>query len=336
MANTWVLWVDAILRWCSQHAPQLTLQWQNRRLFASAVSRVLRASVLCAAMIIVLNLIWRLSESLLKIQSPTAQWQQHQEKTQHFSAQLKLKQKQFVEAQERIEAHHKLLVQQQIKFDELTLTWPNSNFRLLMLSRLQTMARQQGLQVLDIKTAVDKSQHGFEASTLRFSVRGAESATHGYWQALDQLFQNGLWLSWVFRVMPDGLWTLEGQLHLLWNPEDADTDTGVQMLDMAADSAHEGATKYAARPVLESLPHLLPDQSQQSLHVVGSARPSSLSEQNTAWTWIRSGQQIHLVQSGQRLGIEKQMAMHADEHGLWLLGETGQAATPLSWEAIKP
>ena len=336
MVNAWFMLVNILVGWGSRHAPQLVLQWQNKSLFASPVSRLLRASVLCGIMALVLNLIWRWSEPLLQIESPTALWQQHQEKTRHLSAQLNLQQKQIAEAQERTEAHHKLLVQQQSQFDELTLAWPNSNFRLLLLSRLQTMARQRGLHVLDLKTSVDKPQHGFEASSLRFSVRGAEGAAYSYWQALDQLFQNGQWVSWVFRVMPDGLCTLEGQLHLLWDAEDAATDTGVQMLDMAAGNAHEASTKFLNHPALESLPHLLPDQSQQSLHVIGSARPSSHSEQGTAWTWVRSGQQIHLVQSGQRLGLEKQKAMHADEHGLWLMGDTGQAAAPLGWEAIKP
>jgi hypothetical protein len=157
-----------------------------------------------------------------------------------------------------------------------------------------------------------------------------------YWQALNQLFQNGVWVSWIFRLLPNGQTALEGHLQLLWDADDAFTDTGVELLDVAVLATHLDLSPSTVRKGVDDLAHVLPAQSPQSMQVVGSARPSSPALNLAAWTWIRSDAQIHLVQSGQRVGLEKYKAGTVDDHGLWLVGETGRPATQLSWEVVKP
>jgi len=143
-------------------------------------------------------------------------------------------------------------------------------------------------------------------------------------------------VTWVFRALPNGLSSLEGQLQLLWDAEDAFTDTGVELLDAALTGPETGRTSWTPRKTDENIAHALPDQSQQSMQVVGSARPSGAAENLATWTWIRSGTQIHLVQSGQRLGLEKLRVGQVDDRGLWLLDESGQSDTKLGWEHVKP
>ncbi len=67
-------------------------------------------------------------------------------------------------------------------------------------------------------------------------------ATASFWKALNQWFQNGNWTAISWRRLPDGHFSLEGQLHLLWDAQDAFTDTGVE-LQANIRSAAEGNAK---------------------------------------------------------------------------------------------
>ena len=336
IANAWQFLLGAIAQWAAKQMPKWALHWQNKVLFESALSRAVRALVVMALTVMSLQFVVYGFDTLVPMQLPSARWQQYQESTHRLSQQLNLQQTQFAVAQTQLNSNHVLLGVQQNQVDDLTVAWPNSNFRLLMLSRLQQMAQRRGLQVLELKASPETPLHGFETSTLRFNVKGSEGAVQAYWHALNQLFQNGLWVTWVFRALPNGLSSLEGQLQLLWDAEDAFTDTGVELLDAAVTGPETRRTSWTPRKTDENLAHALPDQSQQSMQVVGSARPSGAAENLAAWTWIRSGTQIHLVQSGQRLGLERHRVGQVDDRGLWLLDESGQSEIKLSWEHVKP
>ena len=336
IANAWQFLLSVIAQWAAKKVPQWALRWQNKVLFESPWLRAVRALMIMALTVMLLQLVVYGFDMLVPMQLPSAKWQQHQESTHRLSQQLDLQQTQFAVAQTQLNSNHMLLEAQQIQVDDLTLAWPNSNLRLFMLSRLQQMAQRRGLQVLDLKASPETPLHGYETSTLRFNVKGAEGAVQAYWQALNQLFQNGLWVTWVFRALPNGLSSLEGQLQLLWDADDAFTDTGVELLDAALTITETGRTNLNSLKTDEDLAHALPDQSPQSMQVVGSARPSGAAENIAAWTWIRSGTQIHLVQSGQRLGLERHRVGQVDDRGLWLLDESGQSDAKLGWEHVKP
>ena len=336
IANAWQFMLSAIAQWAAEKVPQWALRWQNRVLFESTLPRAVRALVVMALTMMSLQLLVHGFDTLVPMQLPSAKWQQHQESTHRLLQQLNLQQTQFAVAQTQLNSNNVLLEAQQIQVDDLTVAWPNSNLRLSMLNRLQQMAQRRGLQVLDLKASQETPLHGYETSTLRFNVKGSEGAVQAYWQALNQLFQNGLWVSWVFRALPNGLSSFEGQLQLLWDADDAFTDTGVELLDAALTGSETKPNSLIPRKTHEDLTHALPDLSPQSMQIVGAARPSGAAENIAAWTWIRSGAQIHLVQSGQRVGLEKHRVGQVDDRGLWLLDESGQSETKLGWELVKP
>jgi hypothetical protein len=336
IANAWQFLLGTIAQWAAKQMPRWALRWQNKVLFESPWSRAVRALVAMTLTMLLLILVGYGIGTFAPMQLPSAKWKQHQENTRRLSQQLNLQKSQLTVAQTQLNVNHHLLEAQQIELDELTVAWPNSNFQLSMLNRLQQMAQRRGLQVLDLKVSPESPLQGYETSTLRFNVKGSEGAVQAYWQVLNQLFQNGLWVTWVFRSLPNGLISLEGQLQLLWDADDAFTDTGVEQLHLALTGSETGRTSLNPRKTDEDLAPALPDQSPQSMQVVGSARPSGAAENIAAWTWIRSGTQVHLVQSGQRVGLERLRVGQVDDRGLWLLNESGQSETKLAWELVKP
>lgn len=323
-------WGDTFAHLSFQHLPQLHVRWQNQSLFASPLSRVMRALVLSACAFGLSLLLWSAAIALMDWQVPTAQWQQHQLQAHARANQLVTQHGQRQVAQARLEKLRLAALDHQVQMDELTVAWPNSGMRLSLLSRLQSMAQQRGLHVLYLNATPEGAQHGYEGTALKFSVRGTEWATHAYWQALNQLFQNGVWTTWACRVLPDGQYVLEGQMSLLWDAQDAFTDTGVELQDHSATLASEvaGATPSAW--------HVLPSQSQSQMRVVGAAQATQTDRQASAWTWVRVGTQIHLVRSGQRLGLEQSQAKFTDAQGLWLSPGWGQPDIQLGWEEVKP
>jgi hypothetical protein len=338
LKNVMQTWGDTLAQSSLKHLPQLHLRWQNQSLFVSPVSRVLRALSLGACALGLMLLLWPVASALLGWSVPTAQWQQHQLQARALADSWAEKQKQEQILQARLEKSRRAAIAHQVQIDELILAWPNSGLRLSLLNRLQSMAQQRGLHVLYLNAAQEAGQQGYEGSALKFSVRGTEWATHAYWQALNQLFQNGLWTSWACRLLPDGQFALEGQMSLLWDAQDAFTDTGVELQEHSTALASQGANP------LDSAGHVLPGQSQSQMRVVGAAQPvqrdqhasANASASASAWTWIRAGTQIHLVRSGQRLGLEQSQAKFADAQGLWLSPGLGQADIQLGWEDVKP
>ena len=214
------------------------------------------------------------------------------------------------------------------QIDALTLKWPNANLRLILLNRLQKKASQNGLQLLQLKMLKFKEVHGYESSSLQFSVRGTAWATETLWRWLDQILPNGQWGHWVWRQMPDGLYVLEAQIQLLWDAQDAMTDTGVEM---AWRHAGELGALVEVKPS-----HVLPFQSQTAMRIVGSAQTTQPSGEALSWAFVRSGAKVHVVQSGQSLGIENSKVQFANGEGLWLQNRENQSSTPVAWDRATP
>jgi hypothetical protein len=326
---------NAFARWCDVRFPVLHLRWQNQSLFESSSARGMRVLSFGFCWFCLVLLLWQGGSALMDLQVPTAQWQKHQLQAIALAHQAAEQQAQRAASESSLHKFRRAAMDRQAAIDELSLAWPNSAVRLTLLSRLQNMAQLRGLQVLQLKTSQEPDQHGFEVSSLTFSVRGTEWATHAYWQALNQFFQNGLWTSWASRLQPDGQYTLDGKLSLLWDAQDAFTDTGVALQEahVASLVAPLVAPQTAS---LSSHKHVLPEQRQSEMRVVGAAQAENFDKQTTAWTWVRWGTQIHLVQPGQFLGLEHSQAKFADQHGLWLSHGVAQPETQLRWEDVKP
>jgi hypothetical protein len=317
------------VRFCNRFMPLLTLNWQNQTLFSSPIARCWRALALGGFTCALVLLSWQLAVPWAAWPLPSVQWQQHQEMTQLASKHMAAQQNMTSAFEANMAQLRAAALEHHQQMDDLILAWPNSAIRLSLLNLLHQMAQQRGLQVLQLKSTPEPEQHGYEGSSVKFNVLGTEWATHAYWQALNQLFQNGLWVSWVYRLLPDGQYALEGHLSLLWDAQDAFTDTGVALQD------HAAASKKQAVP-LPSVQHVLPDQSHGQMRLVGSAQAEHSEKPTTAWTWIRSGAQVHLVRPGQLLGKEQLMVRFADAEGLWLSPGEGLSDIQLGWDGVKP
>lgn len=321
---------ELFARWFFKCLPLLHLRWQNQSLFTTPLARGMRALGLCAASVGGVLVVWQSLCLAWALPVPSVQWTQIQKHALAVASQHAAQQRQAQSSQIQLEQLRRASIDHQTQIDELVLAWPNANLRMSMLSRLQSMAQLRGLQTLQMKALPDAAQQGYEATQLKFSVRGTEWAAHAYWQALNQLFQNGLWLSWSCRLLPDGQYSFEGHMTLLWDAQDAFTDTGLELQSMAAQPTEKPA------PHVNSAVHVLPDQSQSQMRVVGAARVAQPGDNSTAWTWIRHGSHIQLVQPGQRLGLEQSQAGYSDDQGLWLKSGRGMPDTQLSWEGGKP
>ena len=330
-SNGLYFWRDPFVQWCFKHLPALHLHWQNQSLMALPVARGLCLMLLSAGMLGWVLLAWQWLPNLLNWSVPSARLHQQQMLARQLADQREAQQRQRNELQTHLENDSVTARNHQADIDELLLAWPNSNLRMHLLQRLQSMAQRHGLQVVQMKMWPDTDQHGYEVTQLTFSVRGAEGATHAYWQALNQLLQNGLWTSWSCRLLPEGQYGLEGHLSLLWDAQDAFTDTGVEMQSQPI------PRKVYKAPSLNFPGHVLPEHSQSQMRVVGAALAANPDNNNAnAWTWVRLGNQVHLVQSGQRLGSEQSLATYSDDQGLWLRPGNGMPDSQLVWESRKP
>lgn len=213
--------------------------------------------------------------------------------------------------------------------DALMTHWPNSALRMPLLSQLQTLAHQSGLQVIELKAAPSPEAHGFESSRLLFQMKGSEQATYAYWQTLNQVFANGLWLNASWMLQTDGQYLMSAQLHLWWDADDAWTDTGVEV------RWPDALVPKTLRP-LENIKspdfaaHVFPDQSHALMRLVGSGLSGS------TWALVKSGQQVLPVQTGQYLGRERAKVQFANEQGLWGEVDNGPLQKLLAWEVVQP
>jgi hypothetical protein len=214
------------------------------------------------------------------------------------------------------------------QIDAFTLPWPNSSLRWILLSQLQKMASQKGLHLLQLKMIKLKDVQGYESSSLQFNVRGTAWATETFWRWVDQKLPNGQWLHLAWRQMPEGQYALEAHIQMLWDAQDAMTDTGVEM---AWRQAAEAAALVDAEPS-----HVLPHQSQTSMRMVGSAQTTRPSGEALFWAFVRSEAKVHVVQSGQSLGIENGKVQFANGEGLWLQDRESQTSMPIAWDRGKP
>ncbi|MCE2857434.1 MAG: hypothetical protein LW705_07440 [Comamonadaceae bacterium] len=223
------------------------------------------------------------------------------------------------------------------------MAWPNSVLRSQLIHRLQRMAHAQNLRIEQMTLTPLPNEHGFEAGTLTFNVKGPEMATASFWKALNQWFQNGNWTAITWRRLPDGHFSLEGQLHLLWDAQDAFTDTGVE-LQANIRSAAEGNVKLNVNHnnlnISVQKSHLWPDQSLSQMRLVGAAQSVDPSSQDWTWTLLQLGRQIQAVRPGQYLGIENRRVLSLDTQGLWLEGGAGTELslphTLLAWDKVLP
>ena len=236
-----------------------------------------------------------------------------------------------------------LQLEHQLAIDELIVAWPNSALRSQLLHRLQRMAHSQNLRIEQMTLSPLPNEHGFEAGTLSFNVKGPEKGTASFWKALNQWFQNGNWTAITWRRLPDGPFSLEGQLHLLWDAQDAFTDTGVE-LQANIRSAAEGNVKLNVNHnninISVQKSHLWPDQSLSQMRLVGAAQSVDPSSQDWTWTLLQLGRQIQAVRPGQYLGIENRRVLSLDAQGLWLEGGAGTELslphTLLAWDKVLP
>jgi hypothetical protein len=218
------------------------------------------------------------------------------------------------------------LLEYQSQVDELILAWPNSAFRMQLVHRLQQLAQTKNLHIVQMKFTPMPDEQGFEAGALDFSLKGSQAATYAYWQSLNQLFQNGVWPKLIWRLLPSGEYSLEAQINLLWDAEDAFTDTGVEL---KADSL--------VKPKSLSLDdRVLPDHSVAQMRLVGTVQTLAEPHTKLFWTILQSGRQISSVRPGQYLGIENRLVLSLDAKGLWLGDEFGQPSTLLAWEKVAP
>ena len=220
------------------------------------------------------------------------------------------------------------LLEYQSQVDELILAWPNSAFRMQLIHRLQQLAQTKNLHILQMKFTPLPDEQGFEVGTLDFSLKGSQAATFAYWQSLNQLFQNGIWPKLTWRLLPTGEYALEGQIHLLWDADDAFTDTGVELQDASRVLAEKKSLSLDARA--------LPDHSVAQMRLVGAVQSLTASQHTLFWTLVQSGQQTSAVKPGQYLGIENRLVLSLDAQGLWLGNEFGQPSSLLAWEKVLP
>jgi hypothetical protein len=218
------------------------------------------------------------------------------------------------------------LLEYQAQVDELILAWPNSVFRMHLVHRLQQLAQTKNLHIVQMKFTPMPDEQGFEAGALDFSLKGSQAATYVYWRSLNQLFQNGVWPKLIWRLLPTGEYSLEGQIILLWDAEDAFTDTGVEL--QAASRVKAKRTSVDER--------VLPDHSVAQMRLVGTGQTLAEPQAKLFWTLLQSGRQIIAVRPGQYLGIENRRVLSLDVQGLWLADEFGQPAALLAWEKGTP
>ncbi len=308
---------------CFRLWPRLYVRWINQTLWSAFAWRLFNVLGPLLMVAVFVSSVWYVGVHELGWVSHQLRWVQSQEDLNVLRASLAARQLKAASlaTQQAQERDTELTLLSQI--DELTLPWPNSNVRLILLNQVEKMASQKGLHLLQLKMLKLKEVQGYEASSLHFSVRGTAWATETFWRWLDQKLPNGQWLYLKWSTTPDGRYTLEGQMQMLWDAQDAMTDTGVEM-------AWRGAHELAAKVEGDAL-HVLPHQSQTTMRMVGSAQASGPLGEALSWAFVQSDAKVHVVKSGQNLGIENSKVQHANGAGLWLQDRDGQTAMPLAW-----
>ena len=306
--------------------PQAAFHWRNRSLFRSVWARVGRAILLCGVSMVLLFGAWQALIASEFVPSYRLQWQQMAKANMTRVAEQAL-QKANANALSLTNAQRNdALLEYQAQVDELILAWPNSAFRMQLVHRLQQLAQTKNLHIVQMKFTPMPDEQGFEAGALDFSLKGSQAATYAYWQSLNQLFQNGVWPKLIWRLLPTGEYSLEGQIILLWDAEDAFTDTGVEL--QAASRVKAKSTSVDER--------VLPDHSVAQMRLVGTGQTLAEPQAKLFWTLLQSGRQIIAVRPGQYLGIENRRVLSLDVQGLWLADEFGQPAALLAWEKGTP
>ena len=306
--------------------PQAALHWRNRSLFRSVWARVGRAILLCGVSMVFLLGAWQALTTAEFMPSYRLQWQ-HMANAQMTRLAEQALQKANSTALSLTNAQRNdALLEYQSQVDELILAWPNSAFRMQLIHRLQQLAQTKNLHIVQMKFSPMPDEQGFEASALDFSLKGSLAATYAYWQSLNQLFQNGVWPKLIWRLLPTGEYSLEGQINLLWDAEDAFTDTGVEI---------QAASQVKAKN-LSLNERVLPDHSVAQMRLVGTVQTLAEPHAKLFWTILQSGRQISAVRPGQYLGIENRLVLSLDAKGLWLGDEFGQPSTLLAWENVTP
>jgi len=306
--------------------PQAALHWRNRILFRSVWARVGRAILLCGVSMVLLFGAWQALTAAGFMPSYRLQWQHMANAHMTRQAELSL---QMANSTALTLAHaqrNHALLEYQAQVDELILAWPNSVFRMHLIHRLQQLAQTKNLHIVQMKFTPMPDEQGFEAGALDFSLKGSQAATYAYWQSLNQLFQNGVWPKLIWRLLPTGEYSLEGQINLLWDAEDAFTDTGVEL---------QAASRVKAKN-LSVDERVLPDHSVAQMRLVGTVQTLAEPQTKLFWTILQSGRQISSVRPGQYLGIENRLVLSLDTKGLWLGDEFGQPSTLLAWEKVAP
>ena len=306
--------------------PQAAFHWRNRSLFRSVWARVGRAILLCGVSMVLLFGAWQALIASEFVPSYRLQWQQMAKANMTRVAEQAL-QKANANALSLTNAQRNdALLEYQAQVDELILAWPNSAFRMQLVHRLQQLAQTKNLYIVQMKFTPMPDEQGFEAGALDFSLKGSQAATYAYWQSLNQLFQNGVWPKLIWRLLPTGEYSLEGQINLLWDAEDAFTDTGVEL---------QAASRVKAKN-LSVGERVLPDHSVAQMRLVGTVQTLAEPQTKLFWTILQSGRQISSVRPGQYLGIENRLVLSLDTKGLWLGDEFGQPSTLLAWEKVAP
>ena len=344
-------WFDKRLNTCVEVAsrkwPAASLRWRNGQLFATAQARGWRATLVGSLSMLLFGMAWQLLSGAGWIHSHRVamkQWQGEQTTLQNIEALQQIKLEALALANEKRKATQ---LEYQLALDDLILAWPNSAMRSQLIDRLQRMAQSQNLRIEQMALAPLPNEHGYEAGTLSFIVKGSELATASFWKALNQLFQNGNWTALTWRRLPDGNFLFEGQLHLLWDAEDAFTDTGVELQARGRSAADAKVnlkqklndTNYTNKISLQKS-HLWPDQSLSQMSLVGAAQSADPSNKDWTWTLLQLGRQIQAVRPGQYLGLENRLVLSLDAQGLWLEGATGTELslplTLLAWDKVLP
>ncbi len=306
--------------------PQAALRWRNRTLFRSVWARVGRAILMCGVSMVFLLGAWQALTAAGLMPSYRLQWQYmaNAHMTRQAEQSLQIANSTALSLTNAQRNHALLAYQAQV--DELILAWPNSAFRMQLVHRLQQLAQTKNLHIVQMKFTPMPDEQGFEAGALDFSLKGSQAATYAYWQSLNQLFQNGVWPKLIWRLLPTGEYSLEGQINLLWDAEDAFTDTGVEL---------QAASRVKAKN-LSVGERVLPDHSVAQMRLVGTVQTLAEPHAKLFWTILQSGRQISSVRPGQYLGIENRLVLSLDAKGLWLGDEFGQPSTLLAWEKVAP
>ena len=306
--------------------PLAALHLRNRTLFRSVWARLGRAILMCGVSMVLLLGAWQALTAAGFMPSYRLQWQHMANAHMTRQAELSL---QMANSTALTLAHaqrNHALLEYQAQVDELILAWPNSVFRMHLVHRLQQLAQTKNLHIVQMKFTPMPDEQGFEAGALDFSLKGSQAATYVYWRSLNQLFQNGVWPKLIWRLLPTGEYSLEGQIILLWDAEDAFTDTGVEL--QAASRVKAKITSVDER--------VLPDHSVAQMRLVGTGQTLAEPQAKLFWTLLQSGRQIIAVRPGQYLGIENRRVLSLDVQGLWLADEFGQPAALLAWEKGTP